>query len=78
MDREKERKRDDIIIELGYEETKVGTSYDKLPRKSIKSYGLFNQEELTPTWEAKLEEFFHKIFFFEIYYTPNEKTVVLL
>lgn len=44
MDRERERKRDDIIIELGYEDTKVGTSYDKLPRKTLKCYGLFEHQ----------------------------------
>lgn len=50
MDRDREKRRDDIIIELGYEETRVGTSFDKLPRKSIKSYGLFDQQDYSPTW----------------------------
>lgn len=44
MERDKERRKDDIILELGFEETKVGTNFDKLPRKSIKSYGLFDQQ----------------------------------
>ena len=54
MDRDRERKRDDIIIELGYEETKVGTSSDKLPRKSIKSYGIFEQQDFNSSWEARV------------------------
>lgn len=78
MDRDREKRKDDIIIELGYEETKVGTSSDKLPRKAIKSYGLFEQQEFNSTWEARIEEFLHKLFFFEIYYSPNDKTVILL
>ena len=78
MEREKERRKDDILIELGFEETRVGTSADRLPRKAIKCLGLFEAHEHTLVWEARLEEFLYKVFFFEINYSPNDKTVVLI
>lgn len=78
LDRDKSRKKEDIIIDLGYEQTKVGISCDKVPRKSIRTLNLFKTDDFSPAWEAKLEEFLYRIFFTEINYSPSEKTVVII
>jgi hypothetical protein len=44
LDRDKGRKREDIIIDFGYEQTKVGISCDKVPRKTIRTFNLFKTQ----------------------------------
>jgi hypothetical protein len=78
VDREKNRKKEDIILDIGYEQTKIGISCDKVPRRTIRTIGLFKTDDFNAAWEAKLEELLYKIFYAEINYSPSEKTVVII
>lgn len=42
-------------MDIGYEQTKVGISCDKVPRRVIRTTQLFRTNDFGPAWEAKLE-----------------------
>ncbi len=73
-------KREDIIIELGHENIRVGLVGDKAPRKNIKTDNLFKNPATfnEPSFEMQLEEVLYNIFFSYINCASQGRTVILL
>jgi len=47
---EKGRRKEDIILDIGYEQTKIGISCDKVPRRTIRTLQLFRTDEFGSAW----------------------------
>jgi hypothetical protein len=47
---DRSRRKEDIILDIGYEQTKVGISCDKVPRKVIRTLQLFRTDEFNEAW----------------------------
>lgn len=44
------RRKEDIILDIGSEQTKVGISCDKVPRRTIRTLQLFKTDEFGASW----------------------------